>query len=140
SSIDIMMIGLSYQIGVEYYHFNELEITAALSFFAIMNGIARPIFGRLMDKKGFIFSVRLSLILIGVASIIGIINQGNHLILYLISFVLFWFNLGAWLAIIPAAIKSFYGIQRYSKVYGLTLTAYGIGAILGTLVSGMIMD
>lgn len=140
TTIGLMMIGLSYQIGVVYYEFNVLEVTAALSFFAIMNGIARPIFGRLMDKKGFVFSVRLSLVLIGVASIIGILNQGNLLILFIMSFSLFWFNLGAWLAIVPAAIKSFYGMKQYSKVYGIMFTGYGIGAILGTVVSGMIMD
>jgi MFS transporter, OFA family, oxalate/formate antiporter len=140
TTIGLMMIGLSYQIGVVYYDFNVLEVTASLSFFAIMNGIARPIFGRLMDKKGFVFSVKLSLFLLVVASIIGILNQGNALILYVLSFALFWFNLGAWLAIVPAAIKSFYGIKQYSKIYGVMFTAYGMGAIVGTIISGIIMD
>jgi MFS transporter, OFA family, oxalate/formate antiporter len=140
STIGLMMIGLSYQIGVVYYEFNVLEVTASLSFFAIMNGIARPIFGRLMDKKGFVFSVRLSLMLIGIASVIGILNQGNSLILFIMSFSLFWFNLGAWLAIVPAAVKSFYGMKLYSRVYGVMFTGYGVGAIIGTVVSGMIMD
>jgi len=105
-----------------------------------MNGIARPIFGKLMDQKGFKFSVLLSLFLMAVASIIGLVNQGQHLLLYVISFGLFWFNLGAWLSIVPATIKEFYGIQQYSKKYGLMFTAYGIGSIFGTLISGTIMD
>ncbi|MFU8786028.1 MAG: MFS transporter [Candidatus Izemoplasmataceae bacterium] len=140
TTIGLMMIGLSYQVGVVYYDFNALEVTASLSFFAIMNGVARPIFGRLMDKKGFGFSVHLSLFLMALASIIGLINQGNHLILYVISFAIYWFNLGAWLAIVPASVKAFYGIKQYARIYGTIFTAYGIGAVVGTIISGTIMD
>jgi MFS family permease len=56
------------------------------------------------------------------------------------SYGLFWFNLGAWLAIIPAAVSMKYGRERYAKQYGLFFTGYGIGAIIGTLLSGFIMD
>ena len=140
TTIGLMMIGLSYQIGVSMYQFREIDVTWSLSIFAFMNGIARPIFGRLMDMKGFKHSAFTSFLLILVASIIGLLNQGEHLILYLISFGLFWFNLGAWLAIVPATIKEFYGISNYSRIYGLMFTAYGFGAILGTFVSGVIMD
>ncbi|HBG32257.1 MAG: hypothetical protein A2084_00735 [Tenericutes bacterium GWC2_39_45] len=140
TTIGLMMIGLSYQVGVVYYAFDAREVTLSLSFFALMNGVARPIFGRLMDRKGFKFSVLLSLFLIFFASVIGLVNQGQHLILYVISFGLFWFNLGAWLAIVPATIKEFYGIKQYSRKYGVMFTAYGIGSILGTSISGTIMD
>ena len=140
TTIGLMMIGLSYQIGVVYYAFDAREVTLSLSFFALMNGIARPIFGKLMDQKGFRFSVLLSLSLISLASIIGLINQGQHIILYIISFGLFWFNLGAWLAIVPATIKEFYGIKQYSKKYGVMFTAYGLGSIIGTSISGTVMD
>jgi MFS transporter, OFA family, oxalate/formate antiporter len=140
TTIGLMMIGLSYQVGVVYYAFDAREVTLSLSFFALMNGAARPIFGRLMDQKGFKFSVLLSISLIFVASVIGLVNQGQHLILYVISFGLFWFNLGAWLAIVPATIKEFYGIKQYSRKYGVMFTAYGIGSILGTSISGTIMD
>jgi MFS transporter, OFA family, oxalate/formate antiporter len=140
TTIGLMMIGLSYQVGVVYYAFDAREVTLSLSFFALMNGASRPIFGRLMDQKGFKFSVLLSISLIFVASVIGLVNQGQHLILYVISFGLFWFNLGAWLAIVPATIKEFYGIKQYSRKYGVMFTAYGIGSILGTSISGTIMD
>ena len=140
STIGLMMIGLSYQIGVIYYEFDVREVTLSLSFFALMNGIARPIFGKLMDQRGFRYSVLLSLSLISLASIIGLINQGQHVVLYVISFGLFWFNLGAWLAIVPATIKEFYGIKQYSKKYGVMFTAYGLGSIIGTTISGTVMD
>lgn len=140
TTIGLMMIGLSYQVGIIYYGFDAREVTLSLSFFALLNGVARPIFGKLMDKKGFRFSVLFSLSLIASASIIGLINQGQSIVLYIISFGLFWFNLGAWLAIVPSTIKEFYGIKQYPKKYGIMFTAYGVGSIIGTSISGTIMD
>jgi MFS family permease len=140
TTIGLMMIGLSYQIGVHFYDFDATDVTISLSIFAVLNGIARPIFGRLMDKKGFKFSAFMSLALIVLASLIGLINQGTHLILFMISFGLFWFNLGAWLAIVPATIKELYGIKQYAKKYGVMFTAYGIGSVVGTVISGFMMD
>lgn len=140
TTIGLMMIGLSYQIGVVQYQFDSIEVTLSLSFFALMNGMARPIFGRLMDRQGFRFSVLLSLGLIASAAVLGLLNQGRHMVLYILSFGLFWFNLGAWLAIVPATIKEYYGIRQYSKTYGVMFTAYGVGSIIGTLISGIILD
>ncbi len=138
--VGLMMIGLTYQVGVRFYGLNETHVTIALSFFAILNGLARPLFGKLMDNQGFKFSGILSVSLIVVASVIGLINRGSTFFLFGISFGLYWFNLGAWLAIVPATIKEFYGIQQYAKKYGLMFTGYGVGAILGTLASGYILD
>lgn len=140
TTIGLMMIGLSYQTGVVDYGFDPLDVTLALSFFALMNGIARPIFGRLVDQKGFAYSVRLSLFLMAFAAVIGILNQGRFLWLFVLSFGLFWFNLGAWLAMIPVAVKTIYGMRAYAKIYGIIFTAYGVGAVVGTLISGTIMD
>jgi MFS family permease len=140
TTIGLMMIGLSYQIGVVHYGFDAKDVTLSLSFFALLNGLARPLFGKLMDQKGFKFSVLLSLGLIALASLLGLLNQGQHIVLYVVSFGLFWFNLGAWLAIVPATIKEFYGIKQYSRKYGVMFTAYGVGSIIGSIISGTIMD
>ena len=82
----------------------------------------------------------LSFGLMAFASIIGLINQGQQLFLYIVSFGLFWFNLGAWLAIIPTMVKQTYGIASYSRIYGKLFTAYGLGAIIGNVVSGTILE
>jgi MFS family permease len=140
TTIGLMMIGLSYQIGVTFYGFDATDVTISLSIFAILNGVARPLFGRLMDKKGFKFSAFISLSLIVIASLIGLFNQGEHLILFMLSFGLFWFNLGAWLAIVPATIKELYGTKQYARKYGVMFTAYGVGSVIGTLSSGFVMD
>ena len=59
---------------------------------------------------------------------------------FVISFSIFWFNLGGWLAIAPTATASLFGTQNYSRNYGIVFTAYGIGAVLGVMGSGLIVD
>ncbi len=140
TTIGLMMIGLSYRIGVVNYGFNVNHVAVSLSLFAVLNGISRPLFGWIIDKKGFIYSSTLSSVLILLAVIVAFLNQGNMLFLFAISMGLFWFNLGAWLAMLPASIKLYFGTHLYAKRYGLMFTAYGFGAIIGTVLSGLVLD
>ena len=140
TTFGLMMIGLSYRIGVVNYGFSETQTVIAVSIFAFFNGIARPIFGWLMDRYAFIWVASLSLLLLVFASLIGLINNGQNVILFGVSMGLYWFNLGAWLAIIPALVKQAFGTYRYAQRYGTLFTAYGFGAIVGTLLSGVVLD
>ncbi len=140
TAIGLMMIGLSYQAGAEYYLFNDKLVTLSLSIFAICNGFARPLFGYLIDRLGLIKPSLISLSLIGLGAVIGILNQGQSFFLYVLTYGLFWFNLGAWLSIMPSMIKSYYGSEHYARIYGMIFTAYGLGAIISTLISGSIID
>jgi len=140
TAIGLMMIGLSYQAGAEYYLFNDNLVTLSLSIFALCNGFARPLFGYLIDRLGLIKPSLISLSLIGLGAVIGILNQGQSFFLYVLTYGLFWFNLGAWLSIMPSMIKTYYGSKHYAKIYGMIFTAYGLGAIISTLISGSIID
>ncbi|BCR36387.1 MFS transporter [Mariniplasma anaerobium] len=140
TAIGLMMIGLSYQVGVNYYGFDSKFVMLSISIFALCNGIARPMFGYLIDKYDIIKPSIASLVLIGLAAGIGIFNQGSNFYFFALTYGLFWFNLGAWLSIMPSMIKKYFDINHYSKIYGLVFTAYGIGAILSTLISGSILD
>ncbi|MFA5471554.1 MAG: MFS transporter [Acholeplasmataceae bacterium] len=140
SSIGLMMIGLSFQVGATYYAFDVHIVTYSLSIFAICNGFARPLFGHLIDKFGLIKPSIISLLLIGIAALLGILNKGQHYGLFLLSYSLFWFNLGAWLSIMPSMVKHLYDHIDYARVYGYLFTAYGLGAILSNLISGSIID
>jgi MFS family permease len=69
-----------------------------------------------------------------------IINISANPVLYFIAFAIFWPNLGGWLAIAPAACSYFFGKKNYTKNYGYLFTAYGVGAVIGNLLSGRIRD
>ncbi len=57
-----------------------------------------------------------------------------------LSFCVFWFNLGGWLALAPASTLRFYGVLYFSQNYGFLFTAYGAGALFGVLASGFLKD
>jgi predicted MFS family arabinose efflux permease len=60
--------------------------------------------------------------------------------LYLVAFCLFWSALGGWLAIAPATTLRCFPAGRYAEIYGLVFTAYGVGALVGTLAIGQLRD
>ena len=64
----------------------------------------------------------------------------GQIISYVVAFSFFWLALGGWLAIAPTATLTFFHPDNYAKNYGIVFTAYGIGALLGTLVAGQLRD
>jgi OFA family oxalate/formate antiporter-like MFS transporter len=136
----LMMIGLTYRIGVINYGYNGIFVTFMLTFFAILNAIARPLFGWIIDRKNVFIASSISLFLIASSALIAIINQGQIVWIFAINYGVFWFGLGSWVAIAPLAVKKLFGAHNYAHLYGVLFTAYGVAAILGTLFSGAILD
>jgi OFA family oxalate/formate antiporter-like MFS transporter len=69
-----------------------------------------------------------------------IVKYQSSVWLYIIGFVGFWLCLGGWLAIAPATTATFFGMKNYARNYGTVFFAYGIGAILGGIISGFAKD
>lgn len=111
-----------------------------MALFAIFNGIGRPIFGWLTDKLDSKYAMLISYAFITIASLILLFWGENNYAVFIVTFSLYWFNLGGWLAIAPTSTLRLYGLKHYSQNYGVVFTAYGIGAILGVLSSGLILD
>jgi MFS family permease len=102
--------------------------------FAVVNGVARPVFGTLTDKLGTKNTAILTFVLIFLACILMYTNytSGNA---YVACFAILWACLGGWLAIAPTATASYFGLKDNAKNYGLVFTAYGAGAVIGGIVS-----
>ena len=102
--------------------------------FAMVNGLARPVFGSLTDKLGTKNTAILAFALIFVACMLMYTNytSGNA---YIAAFAILWACLGGWLAIAPTATASYFGLKDNAKNYGLIFTAYGAGAVIGGIVS-----
>lgn len=136
-SVGLMMIGLSSNIG-SFYIKDVSSITFYITIFAIFNGIGRPIYGALLDrfesKSVIMFSF--SQILFALIMLIFFKEQW----MYIISFSVFWFNLGGWLSIGPNITLNVYGKDVYTSYYGILFTAYGIAALFGNLLAGIILD
>ena len=138
--VGLMMIGLSGIVGTEIYGFTPSRISLLVSVFALGNAGARPIFGYLMDRYGFIVSMLLINGLVAIATMLNLFNQGSSIALFGISYFVYWFSLGAWLAIMPLLVKKAVGTTKYASVYGKVFLGYGIAAIGGTVFSGFILD
>jgi MFS family permease len=138
--IGLMIIGLTSKIGIELFKLNSITVASLMSLFAVLNGLGRPLFGLIMDRFSIRFAMSVSYGLIILSSILLLMLQENSSILFILSFSIYWLNLGAWLSIAPNATRLLFGSLGYSKNYGIVFTAYGLGAILGIIISGLLMD
>jgi len=102
--------------------------------FAMVNGLARPIFGTLTDKLGTKNTAILAFALILIACLLMYTSYGSGNA-YILAFAILWACLGGWLAIAPTATASYFGLKDNAKNYGLVFTAYGAGAVIGGIVS-----
>ena len=136
----LMAIGIASPVGTEVAKLDGATAALAVSLFAVFNGLGRPLFGAITDKLGPKHTIIISFAMIlGVSLLVTFFGQG-HAMLYLFAFCVLWLCLGGWLAIAPTTTGIFFGKLHYAQNYGLVFTAYGAGAILGTLLSGNIKD
>lgn len=133
-------IGISSSVGQEVIEINPALAASSVSLFALFNGLSRPLFGWLCDRFKPHYVAIASYTLILIASIMMIGAQKGQVATYLIAFCLFWFNLGGWLAMAPTITLQFFNPNQYAQNYGIVFTAYGVGALIGTLVTGQIRD
>ena len=136
----LMAIGIASPVGTEVAKLDATMATLAVSLFAIFNGLGRPLFGAITDKLGPRHTAMMSFAMIlCVSLLVSFFGHGNAL-LYFFAFCVLWMCLGGWLAIAPTSTGIFFGKKYYAQNYGLIFTAYGAGAILGTVISGNIKD
>lgn len=136
----LMAIGITAPFGMEVAGLSPRQAAIAVSVFAIFNGMGRPLFGWLTDRFTPKYAALFSFGLIILASaLLSLWAQGN-VPLYFLSFSILWLNLGGWLTIAPTATATFFGTRHYGKNYGLLYSAYGAGALLGGVLSGLIRD
>lgn len=138
--VGLSAIGISSPVAQEIIQLDSGLAAMAVSLFAVFNGVGRPLFGWLTDRIRPQNAAIVSYVLILIASIMMVNAGQGHVITYLVAFSLFWLSLGGWLAIAPTATLSLFKPENYTKNYGIVFTAYGVGALLGTLVAGQIRD
>jgi len=136
----LMAIGFSKDFGTDVAGLHGSMATLGISIFAIFNGLGRPLFGWLTDQRSPRFAAVSSFVLIILASVLLYLWGEGSAIIYFIAFSILWMNLGGWIAIAPTATAMFFGVRHYARNYAIIFSAYGVGAILGTALSGAIKD
>jgi len=136
----LMAIGISKPVGNEIIKITGETAATLVGVFACFNALGRPIFGLLTDKITPRYAAMLNLAIILCVSVIMIIAKEGDTNLYVLGFIGFWMCLGGWLAIAPTATATFFGMQNYARNYGVVFFAYGLGAIIGGIISGQAKD
>ena len=138
--VGLSAIGISSPVAQEIIKMNPTLAASSVSLFALFNGLSRPLFGWLTDRVQPRYVAVASYTLILVATILMMNAQEGQVSIYLTAFCLFWFCLGGWLALAPTATLTLFNPENYAQNYGIVFTAYGVGALLGTLIAGRIRD
>ena len=136
----LMAIGVSSPVATEIIKLDAATAAVLVGVFAIFNGVGRPLFGWLTDRITPRWSAVISLAVILVAAILMLQAGAGTTALYAVCFCALWLCLGGWLAIGPTTTTTFFGALHYARNYGVVFFAYGIGAIVGGLISGLAKD
>jgi len=102
------------------------------------NVIGRVLTGLLLDR---FFGPRVSqiMLLITVAGI-ALLSVANSLTVGLIASGLIGFSMGREGDITPYLLSRYFGLERFSTLYGLTWTAYALGAAVAPVLVGRVFD
>ncbi|MBU7581890.1 MAG: OFA family MFS transporter [Nostoc sp. TH1S01] len=133
-------IGISSPLAQEIIKLDATTAAATVSLFAVFNALGRLFFGWFTDRFSPKLAAIVSFTLVLIASLMMLKAGQGTVATYLIAFALFYFSFGGWLAIAPTTTLILFSSADYAKNYGLVFTAYGAGALGGTLLAGRIRD
>lgn len=137
--IGLSVIGFTSTYAYESLNYSLIEAAFFVSFFAIFNGLGRVVYGYLMDRIDITIVIGISFILLIFSSLLNILFNDFPLI-FIVTFMIYWFNLGGWLAIAPIATSILFGRKSYAKTYGVLFSAYGLSAIFGVYMTGYLLE
>ncbi len=133
-------IGMTATFGQVDAGLSPIAAALAVSLFGVLNGVGRPIFGAMLDRLGTRWTVVVASALVAAAAAVSLFARVDTPVAFYVGFGLFWLMLGGWLAIAPAATTRLFGSKHYASNYGLMYTAYGVGALLGGVLSGRLLE
>jgi OFA family oxalate/formate antiporter-like MFS transporter len=132
----LLVIGQLSNIGLE-----QAGIQSAFTLtiiYAVFNAFGRVSWGVIMDRIGG----RKSLITIFVIQVVVFFLKPfiSTPLFLMISTAWIGFTFGGMLTVFPAMTGNFYGMKNFGMNYGMVITAWGIGGVLGPLLGGIVRD
>ncbi|MDO5608163.1 MAG: OFA family MFS transporter [Capnocytophaga sp.] len=105
---------------------------------AVANGIGRLFWAALSDKIGRVAAFR-ALIGVEILAFIGLlITDNSYLFAALVCLILLGY--GGGFGILPSLVKDHFGAERMPQVYGLMLTGWSIGGLVGPQLTALLKD
>lgn len=109
-----------------------------VAMLAVGNAAGRIIAGVLSDKIGRTWTM--FFVFVFQAVLMFILRWLETYSALFIASILIGFNYGANLSVFPSVTKDYFGLKNFGLNYGLIFTAWGVGGILGPILSGWIYD
>jgi MFS transporter, OFA family, oxalate/formate antiporter len=136
SAAGLMIIGNVTTITLEQSGSSAGFLLVAL--LAIFNAIGRMLGGAVADKLNH---YTLLIIIFAVAATnILMFSVYNSLFLVSVGFAITGLCYGAGFATFPTIIVSNFGVKNYGSNYGMIMTAWGFGGIIGPMVAAAVRD
>jgi OFA family oxalate/formate antiporter-like MFS transporter len=119
----------------------QAKIKAGFMFVAVLaigNAAGRIVAGMLSDRIGR----RNTMLIVFVfqAGLMFVLAQAGQVWAFVVISLLLGANYGANLALFPAATKDYFGLKNFGVNYGWVFTAWGVGGLVFSQVSGRIYD
>jgi MFS family permease len=115
-----------------------------VALLAVSSVVGRGVAGFLADKAQAIWAMGSKYVALAyfVGSAVGIVFLwGDKSEVGVLLFaVLFGLSLGAEVDLFPYMVSRCFGLQAFAEIYGYTLAAFGLGGVLGPLLTGIIFD
>jgi OFA family oxalate/formate antiporter-like MFS transporter len=115
--------GLTDQLTLEH------KGATLIALSALFNGLGRFVWGSASDKLGRINTFRI-LLIVEALVFAGLIFTKNPMI-FSVGVCIVLLNYGGAFGVIPSLVKESYGAKLMATMYGVALTAWGVGGILG---------
>jgi OFA family oxalate/formate antiporter-like MFS transporter len=132
----LLVIGQLSNIGLE-----QAGIQAAFTLtiiYAIFNAFGRISWGVIMDKIGgkrsLLFMFMIQVVFFAAKPLF------TTPLTLMISIAAIGFTFGGMLTVFPAMTGNYYGMKNFGMNYGMVITAWGIGGVLGPLLGGIVRD
>ncbi|MBW6514685.1 MAG: OFA family MFS transporter [Candidatus Syntrophosphaera sp.] len=124
----LMIIGILPSFGKEVLNLDPLQAAIPLSFFALTNGVSRPLAGILSDKIGAL-QLMVMVYVLQTAVFLILPFYINTLALLNLAGIVLGIGIGVTLALFPVLASEFFGVMHLGVNYGLLFSAYGFGAL-----------
>lgn len=123
----LMCIGLIPPYGEKILKLTPATAAIAISIFAVVNGLGRPLAGFLADRFGAVWVMIVTYIIQAITFLSFYLFAVSMPTLYIASAFLGW-GFAVTLALFPTLTSICFGTRQLGVNYGLVFTAFGVGA------------
>lgn len=133
----LLVLGAAKDIGIKVAGLEASAATGIISILALSNSGSRLLSGTLSDKFGTLNMLK-AIFVITVVSLIGLSFFATNTVIFYLSLIGVAIGYGGFLSLFPTYTNQEFGSFRYGSNYGVVYQAYGIAALTGIFIKGLV--